>query len=779
MASQRVLSTVRPQRTAFLIPSGEPEWKLCCLHLLDYCSRIWGGYGALFIPTDGTTISSEFWSLLEKFEPDHIALYRRSGRDLEEDESDRFNSLVEKHLEKWEADTGERLPYQVEAIRSNIRAWPTQPFALTESLEAELKRRLNPFHFEERVVNRFVDAGSSPEYPETSLIDVLGIARDCPPEVTILRSEGTDHNLWLGANVGYARPETIDNLRALVKATISDQPVSDHFTPALTAVPGIYNRGGPTYLSGLSMVGLDLYAAGRASALSFPTLVVVGSSLKDFCFYQCLSRMRQRVVWLPPWCGESATPSSEGLRDEFYFVAALRHLTLHSSHHSSAVEVVSLTLDKAGLQESIKRVERAALQETNWRVGSVDQALEFAPMRLYEANNSHYPTVVHVNEDSVIELFVPRQPKSLERVPPQKGRWISELSFPGFQIARHPSIAEWMTGSLTNEARSTRNALALLNVKFLVFGSDDAETAGIRPTIRLPSAEDTFRVVGASAGLSTGPSDKGVYSKALLGKLGGLRKASAFLGSSIGRRLIGIYQARDEAGPGFFLADDRRRYLDFEAFTEICGDDTRARSLIDDFSRDAILYRGFILKCEYCRRTAWYPVSEMSDSFQCKRCHRVQIYSSSHWKGIGQPTWYHQLDEIIFQAFVNDCDIPILAMAFLDGERNGEFSFTDELEFRKSGDKDIWCESDINCVVEGRITIGEAKRSDRLAGTAKEERKLAQRYAELAGTLGAEVVIFATAHERWRDATLELIRESFEARDIPFKAIGSQELFRD
>jgi hypothetical protein len=69
--NQRIPSTVRSGRIAFLLDINEPEWKRCCLHLLDHFARLWGGYGNIIVPADGNTIDPIFWELLEESDPDH------------------------------------------------------------------------------------------------------------------------------------------------------------------------------------------------------------------------------------------------------------------------------------------------------------------------------------------------------------------------------------------------------------------------------------------------------------------------------------------------------------------------------------------------------------------------------------------------------------------------------------------------------------------------------------------------------------------------------------
>ena len=70
-------------------------------------------------------------------------------------------------------------------------------------------------------------------------------------------------------------------------------------------------------------------------------------------------------------------------------------------------------------------------------------------------------------------------------------------------------------------------------------------------------------------------------------------------------------------------------------------------------------------------------------------------------------------------------------------------------------------ESDINCIVDGELTVGEAKSEHRLAKTAAKEKEVAERYLSLARSLNASRVIFATLQAEWRKETASIITDVF------------------
>jgi hypothetical protein len=78
-------------------------------------------------------------------------------------------------------------------------------------------------------------------------------------------------------------------------------------------------------------------------------------------------------------------------------------------------------------------------------------------------------------------------------------------------------------------------------------------------------------------------------------------------------------------------------------------------------------------------------------------------------------------------------------------------------------------EADICCIVDGVVTIGEAKRD--AAPTRGQTASIAAgKYKELARRVLARHVVFATLSEDWSPETVERVRESFagEAVDVVF-----------
>ncbi len=173
-----------------------------------------------------------------------------------------------------------------------------------------------------------------------------------------------------------------------------------------------------------------------------------------------------------------------------------------------------------------------------------------------------------------------------------------------------------------------------------------------RPSIRIPEALETFKEVAQQSNLSCVISDKGFYAENACQKFGGLASLAAFLRSPSGQLFASAFldKTKPEEGEhlkGAVLAG--RRYFDLDSLEVAIGDENEAANILDRLSSSAVLYRGFVLQCQYCRRADWFPFGDLTDSFTCKRCHRDQVFVQGHWRYPKQPHVYYQLDELVYQ----------------------------------------------------------------------------------------------------------------------------------
>jgi hypothetical protein len=273
-----------------------------------------------------------------------------------------------------------------------------------------------------------------------------------------------------------------------------------------------------------------------------------------------------------------------------------------------------------------------------------------------------------------------------------------------------------------------------------------------------------FRRIARSAGLSCSTSDKGFYAENACQKFGGLEKLAAFLRSRVGQLFASAFLDKTKPGPDDrlkgVLLSDKRRYFDMDSLAAIFENECEAVQILDRLSEAAVLYRGFVLQCHYCRRADWFSLRDLSDFFTCKRCHREQVFTRKHWRQPNQPHLYYQLDELIYLGLEHNMQVPLLALDILRGSKDS-FLYVHELGYRETDKDSPPVEVDLNCVADGVLTIGEAKKDDRLGKSAKEESEVISKHLDLAKKLCAHRVVFATASEEWHASTIKRLVKAF------------------
>jgi hypothetical protein len=292
----------------------------------------------------------------------------------------------------------------------------------------------------------------------------------------------------------------------------------------------------------------------------------------------------------------------------------------------------------------------------------------------------------------------------------------------------------------------------------------DMDTNLVRPRIRIPDCEKIFDIVFKDCGFESQVSDKGAYASQVCEKFGGLEQVGYSLRTD-DRTLLKKYL--DTADPpkgdhsdGTFL-NDGRRYLNFLAIAKILGSDDKAIQTIDSYVSKSIFYRGFIFQCHRCADVAWFSISDISETFTCRRCGTTQPYMKKSWRHPNEPAWFYKLDEIIYLTMHNNGDVPLLTLDYLRRQSTESFLFCPELRIRPEKSKKAFIEIDICCVSDGRICIGEAKSKDSIATKELHPQQIAERYRDLAVKMGASMVVFSTAEASWGQSTFEAISKAF------------------
>ena len=104
----------------------------------------------------------------------------------------------------------------------------------------------------------------------------------------------------------------------------------------------------------------------------------------------------------------------------------------------------------------------------------------------------------------------------------------------------------------------------------------------------------------------------------------------------------------------------------------------------------------------------------------------------------------------MFQALAVNAQVPVLALASLARDTRS-FLYMNEVVVRAPGRNDL--EVDLWAIADGQILIGEAKKSDKLEKTAKDERARCTALEALTTAVTADQFVMATSSGRWSQRT--------------------------
>lgn len=812
MQTLTIGASVRPGRVAVLCDIDDAEWLYSCRHILEIFSTVWGGHGNIIIPTDGTSIQPLFWQILEKFDPDYIYAYSPTWRDVEERDPQTFDRKLDEVLTSWgpEYVLTENM---INRARSNVRRERRSNFAISPQLAQELKARITPFFYEEIIVGPGTwTAGEIPGYPHTRILDILPEIDHGNKIILPARTLNASESLWYSAAIGSCNDEfatkleeagvrpfrvgdgsgtndPIEEQRKLVNFVVERASLEQH------SGLDFINPGSPLpetvrfTLAELSLLNQGWYKRLHSNSWAPKAVAVAGNTVSDFCLYFGLSQLRERVFWIFPPITEAAHSGKTAYDYQSpiaSFAHSLRMATDYVQQYALGLDMVSSTLNAAGLRAVKAQLDLAARAPLHIDIiGKAADVVPDYPLRVLDRSNAHQLRVVHVPDSRVIELFETPKPTAFRRINPSTHHWITELELQSQQPAQHPALGTWYVGGKnqsTNEVRTSADGLAYFcpGAAFLI--GQDIDSVTVRPNIRVPEPREIFEKVAELAGLNSTISDKGFYAQDAIAKLGGLEKAAEFFRSASGRSLIAAYLDKKERkegvyDKGVFLGE--RRYLSAGDLVRALKTVNQAVTYIDDFSRRGILYRGYLFQCEFCRNAAWYPLKDVSDRFTCLRCHREQVFTSKHWKMPRcQPSLYYQLDEVVYQGFSNDMSVPTLTLDCLRRSAQGSFLYVEELGFRKGIASKPIMECDVNCIIDGVLTIGEAKSADQLGNTRGAEVALIKKYQSLAASLGARRIVFATQSEKWASTTAQNIQQVLGKTSLDVRLLTAAELFK-
>jgi hypothetical protein len=780
-----LLTSVRPARVAVFVDSTDPDWRQTCLSVVEFLSTVWGGKYCLIVPTDGNTISEIFWLLLEAYDPDYLFSYRKTMGDKKRFDPATFQQTLETAIAQspWGANDSVRAD-----IDDALKRTFTSDFGISFELQEQLKFRISPLFFENWAVQTSpVVQGSEATHPLTAVHKIMKHSSK-PTDILQFRSNGLPDllDLWHASVTGRFSESYRKKLRD-GGVQVSEQSFSPDQADRLFHFVMVERKFATPF--DLSMMQLTEYSPQGFHHWNEPAVVVVGDSIEDFCLFQNLSRIRSRVLWLPAsWGLQSAKSAGSSPTHTDRYLSSFVHSAFivgTSRTHASRMTFVSASIGLADV-EAIRLSIAASMNTAGLTSDSSNSisALIRHPSVVYESGNEGKITTLPFVDKELPGVFETPKPTRFSFVDPSEHRWITEVSVRDYVLPRHCQLGTFVArgpGWTTKEARIGRTGIAYFCPNVFI-NSSDIERVLTKPTFYFPDAPDLVRRLVPQT-LHSNLSDKGHFLAESIRKFGGIEKLGSFLRDPKKRAVLDKYldktkPAKGITDEGVLLNSDRHRYLNFVCIEKILGTDNKeVARFVDSLIKASILYRGFIFKCAFCRNADWFSVDEITHEFKCKRCGWVQIYTSEHWRMPDEPAWYYKLDEIVYQGHSNNMIVPALALCCLNDTKSQSLLYTTELEFFDRISGELIGELDFFCVVDGVLTIGEAKKENTLGASGPDDREICLKYQKFAKDLGARRVIFATASNAWSQRTSEQIGEVFSTGAIRHQLLTEFDLF--
>jgi hypothetical protein len=144
------------------------------------------------------------------------------------------------------------------------------------------------------------------------------------------------------------------------------------------------------------------------------------------------------------------------------------------------------------------------------------------------------------------------------------------------------------------------------------------------------------------------------------------------------------------------------------AFYNLQNLTTGLQNTIQELCAYRVLMKGFKLKCNNCSSKFWYHIEEVGETVKCKGC--LQRFELPI-----EPCFSYKLNDLIknnlFQSkSQRDGNLTVIrTLIYLYNQSHMSFEYTPQLNLYTDFSRKPDAEIDILCLVDGMLTIGEAK----------------------------------------------------------------------
>lgn len=775
--------TVRSPRALLLVPCDN-RWGARVRVAMECFSQTWGGSGHALLPVVDGQVPKLFRPLVRAFDPDWLCVWQRSIRD--ETEAD----PAARH--EWLSATAKRMGVPVDEARALLDRDGVldEPFEWAEGqAAADVVARwcaphrqhgsshVHPFAPSARTAKPLCDLE---DLARSDIGDRMTVRLDCDAWAQEDLRLGVDarfgrlssaatKRLAASGLQSYVLPAEPVDLKALAESIVIGRHLPGwslharwqaHHGLAATGEP-------PTAFSGDQLADLcpmALATTGLVSASNgglAPSAIVVGDDPQAFFVALLLDRLLQSATWLKASSldtdyGQAVISAAErGLRRGSRLPTINRLFIIDDFDADAAKQLASL-VDTQNEHRRVPEPQVKSLAQLSFHATRflVDPDLDRRIAVPVEKDADH-------GLDTAAPIDTP-QPTMVRGASAESLVWQVDVRIAGHDTASRSLLS-------TDDLAIARGEVSDLKVRPSRYGlSYESHDMGLvlagwglhqmlaRPRLRIPPVSDVFRRLHAQAGVTLDRSDAGDLTAGALVMWRDLPSAAADLRGPVRRLLYGFRsdQARVVHGQG---------YLHYELCQELVEDDDVVRKAVDRFCEAGVLHRGFLLGCSRCGWHAFYRLGSVtSRSFDCVRCASPTALRQESWTGGHEPWWYYDLDQVVRALLEKNNDVVLLALDALRTMSRRSFGWMHETALYWADTSKLFAEIDVLALLDGQVVVGEAKKADHLSRqrTAKAEAAEVAGYVTAAKRIDADVLVFATAADKWSTSTMAAIESA-------------------
>ena len=761
---------LRAPRVAIRVETRD-HWQSMFALAMAMASRLWGGYGFIYLPRGDGRLHPALARILNAYDPDYMVDALWTHGDIEAMEP----GWHARRYQGWPADpteAAERLRSSADQVEA--AGYADDPWTNLCSLYYEHDRFRSA-----RVLS------ASETGPLNSVMAVVGSARQPTFEVP----DGLDPLLMLalGMRAGFpTKPSLplgreVDGVGERLPQRFVDYALASR--PDRTAL-----KLGSDLATAWSLTTTGLVPISRARPRPRP-VVVIGSTAEDFALAVALDRMYGPACWVPAeW---TLNASLRGSVQDSYRDA------LDAADRTGYPPIVtSISLSEEQLREAVQaswpepipmEVDGVELpQDRNLPEVMPAEKLDLhAPTHLacegdYDLS---FTSATRADGHGGFEFMLPipvHTPRSEHLRGPQRPFWevdvqVIDAGMPTGRNLPAQAILADDDPYPTTVLRSGRDGISFYPMTMaLVLSGATLEQSIAKPRLRVLGLRGWIEALAAKnePDMPVRLSQAGRRA-AILTRLWGSRSAVArdllelndFLreftrpGPSDAEAYPEGDGVRLAPNEGYLTLAAARRTLAGMAAHEI-------RERLNHLLGINVLQRGLVVLCSECERRTFYRIDLVGESNTCPRCgalaHATAAWRSEH---NNEPEWFYDLHGAVRELLEQNGDVPFLAGRAL-ANRTRSFEDIAELDFCRPG-KDP-AEIDIAALVDGRLIIGEAKINPNL-GTKKEAAKSIAKLLDAGDLLGADEIVLATTHPGpWEGRDIEILNERIARREWRF-----------